>query len=198
MEPISDLKIDLNGGKTYATNYAESFNTTDSNADGQSNVYNPLIQNTFGNFNISTSLIKTAFSQSDENSSVPFEEFKTNRLVIANRLAKNFYGSNPYSLDTDGYPEGFGKNSQAVLLPSFLAAYSGKKSSKISLDAFRDIPIPNWTLKYTGLMRNKWFKKRFKRFSLTRSEEHSSRICLSNHSGKFSSVNSSVEKFVVS
>ena len=167
MEPISDLKIDLNGGKTYATNYAESFNTTDSNGDGLSNVYNSLIQNTFGNFNISTSLIKTAFSQSDENSSVPFDTFKTNRLVVANRLAREFYGSTPYTTDAEGYPEGFGKNSQAVLLPSFLAAYSGKKSNKVSLDAFRDIPIPNWTLKYTGLMRNKWFKKRFKRFSLT-------------------------------
>ena len=167
MEPITDLKIDLNGGKTYATNYAESFNTTDTNGDGLSNSYNSLIQNTFGNYNISTSLIKTAFSQSNENSSVPFEDFKTNRVVVANRLARNFYGSTPYTVDAEGYPEGFGKNSQAVLLPSFLAAYSGEKSNKISLDAFRDIPIPNWTLKYTGLMRNKWFKKRFKRFSLT-------------------------------
>jgi cell surface protein SprA len=160
MEPISDLKIDLNGGKTYATNFTESFNAVD-------NTYNSLIQNTFGNFNISTILIKTAFSQSDENKSVPFEEFKSNRLVIANRLAQNFYGANGYNTDAEGYPQGFGKNSQAVLLPAFLAAYSGKKSNKISLDAIRDIPIPNWTLKYTGFMKNKWFKKRFRRFSLT-------------------------------
>ena len=62
---------------------------------------------------------------------------------------------------------GFGKNSQAVLLPAFLSAYSGQKADKISLNAFRDIPIPNWTLKYTGLMRNKWFKKHFRRFSVT-------------------------------
>jgi cell surface protein SprA len=160
MEPIPDLKIDLNGGKTYATNFAETFNAVGNN-------YNSLIQNTFGNFNISTVLIKTAFSQSDENKSVPFEEFKSNRLVIAKRLAQNFYGANGYSTDADGYPEGFGKNSQAVLLPAFLAAYSGKKSNQISLDAFRDIPLPNWTLKYTGFMKNKWFKKHFRRFSLT-------------------------------
>jgi len=72
-----------------------------------------------------------------------------------------------------GYPIGFGKNNQAVLLPSFLAAYTGLVSSKagddadkISLKAFRDIPIPNWTIKYSGLMRYKFFKERFKRFSL--------------------------------
>ena len=150
----------MTGGKTYATNFTESFNAV-------GNTFNSLIQNTFGNFNISTVLIKTAFSQSDEIKSVPFEEFKSNRLVIANRLAQNFYGTNGFTTDSEGYPEGFGKNSQAVLLPAFLAAYSGKKSNKISLDAFRDIPIPNWTLKYTGFMKNKWFKKRFRRFSLT-------------------------------
>ena len=166
-EPIQDLKIDFTGGKTYATNFTENFNTTDTNGDGLSDTYNSLIQNTFGNFNISTSLIRTAFSRSDETRSVAFETFKSNRLEIANRLANNFYGANGYSTDAEGYPLGFGKNSQAVLLPAFLSAYSGKKASKISLGAFRDIPIPNWTLKYTGFMRNKWFRKHFRRFSIT-------------------------------
>ena len=160
MEPIPDLKIDLNGGKTLATNFAENFNAV-------GDTYNSLTRNTFGNYNISTILIKTAFSQSDELKSAPFEEFKSNRLVIANRLAQNFYGGNGFTTDAEGYPEGFGKNSQAVLLPSFLAAYSGTKSNKTSLDAIKEIPLPNWTLKYTGFMKNKWFRKRFRRFSIT-------------------------------
>ena len=166
-ELIQDLKLDFTGGKTYATNFTENFNTDDTNGDGFSDSYNSLIQNTFGNFNISTSLIRTAFSKSDEFSSVPFEDFKNNRLVIANRLADEFYGPAGYSTDSDGFPLGFGKNSQSVLLPAFLSAYSGKTANKISLNAFRDVPIPNWTLKYTGLMRNKWFKKQFRRFSIT-------------------------------
>ena len=166
-EPIQDLKIDFTAGKTYATNFTENFNTIDTNSDGLSNSYNSLIQNTFGNFNISTSLIRTAFSKSDEINSAAFEDFKSNRLVIAKRLADNFYGPSAYANDTDGYPLGFGKNSQAVLLPAFLSAYTGKGANEVSLSAFRDIPIPNWTLKYTGLMRNKWFKKNFRRFSIT-------------------------------
>ena len=166
-EPINDLKIDFNGGKTYASNLNENFNTTDTNFDGLSDTYNSLIQNTFGNFNITTSIIRTAFSKSDEFGSESFENFKVNRLVIARRLAENFYGSEAYSLDNEGYPLGFGKNSQSVLLPAFLSAYSGKDANSISLGAFREIPIPNWNLKYTGLMRNKWFKKHFRRFSLT-------------------------------
>jgi cell surface protein SprA len=166
-EPLNDLKIDFNGGKTYATNLNENFNTSDINFDGLSDTYNSLIQNTFGNFNISTSIIRTAFKKSDEFSSEPFDNFRTNRLVIAKRLADNFYGPGGYSLDSEGYPLGFGKNSQSVLLPAFLSAYSGEDANSIGLSAFREIPIPNWNLKYTGLMRNKWFKKHFRRFSLT-------------------------------
>jgi len=166
-EPINDFKLDFNGGKTYATNLNENFNTTDINFDGLSDTYNSLIQNTFGNFNITTSIIRTAFNKSDEFGSESFENFKLNRLVIARRLAENFYGPGVYSLDEEGYPLGFGKNSQSVLLPAFLSAYTGKDANSISLGAFRDIPIPNWNLKYTGLMRNKWFKKHFRRFSIT-------------------------------
>jgi len=69
-------------------------------------------------------------------------------------------------LDEEGYPEGFGKNSQQVLLPAFVAAYRGSDASKERSGIFRDIPLPNWDLKYTGFMKMKWFKKRFKRFSI--------------------------------
>src|SRR5690606_27184550 len=70
-------------------------------------------------------------------------------------------------VDTQGYPRGFGKNSQAVLLPAFLSAYTGQDANKVKLGAFRNMPIPNWDLKYTGFMKYNWFKKNFKRFSLT-------------------------------
>ena len=167
LEPVKDLKIDLSGGRTYAENVTENFNTTDLDGDGYSDVYNSLIQNSFGNFNISTSLIKTAFGKSDENGSAAFDDFRANRLEIANRLARKFYGTTTFATDAEGYPLGFGKSSQAVLLPAFLSAYTGKDPNKISLGAFRDFPIPNWNLKYTGFMKMKWFKKRFKRFSVS-------------------------------
>ncbi|MBU2927014.1 cell surface protein SprA [Winogradskyella psychrotolerans] len=166
LEPLSDLKIDLTGNRIYAETITESFNTTDIDGDGLSDVYNDLITNSYGNYSISTALIKTAFRKSDENQSATFNDFRANRLVIANRLAKDFYGNTPYGTDDEGYPEGFGKNSQRVLLPAFLSAYQGTDPEKVSTNAFRDIPIPNWTLKYTGLMKLPWFKKTFKRFSV--------------------------------
>jgi cell surface protein SprA len=176
VEPMRDLKIDFTGNRTYADNYTENFRAGDYlDADGNDvgygngdgiNEYQAYTPNSFGNFSISTAIIKTAFSKSDENQSAAFDDFRANRLVIANRLAREFYGNSTYNTDEDGYPEGFGKNSQRVLLPAFLSAYHGSDPEKVSTGAFRDIPIPNWTLKYTGLMKIPWFKKTFRRFSV--------------------------------
>jgi cell surface protein SprA len=163
VEPMRDLKIDVVANRNYSENFAEQFTV-------QNGEYISLSPNgagnTFGNFGISTVLIKTAFKQSDENQSETFQEFENNRQVIARRLALE-NGQPLTDTDNDGFPDGFGKTNQAVLLPAFLAAYTGQDPNDVKLGAFRDVPIPNWTVKYTGLMRLKWFKKRFKRFSLT-------------------------------
>ncbi len=166
LEPMQDLKIDLIGNRTFLRNTAQTFKANDIDDDGLSDAYEDLITNAFGNFNISTALIRTAFSPSNELQSETFDDFRANRLIIANRLARDYYGNTTYATDTEGYPEGFGKNSQRVLLPAFLSAYHGSDAEGVSTGAFRDIPIPNWTLKYTGLMRIKWFKKMFRRFSI--------------------------------
>ena len=170
--PVNDFKIDLTGGRTYANNISESFNAIDTDNDGLSDIYNPFIQNSIGNFNISTVLIKTAFLKSDEFGSEAFDNFRSNRLIIARRLAaqEGIDLTNPNNFenaDLNGFPLGFGKNSQAVLLPSFLSAYSGTDVNKVTLGAFRDVPIPNWSIKYSGFMKMKWFRKNFKRFSIS-------------------------------
>ena len=175
-----DLTIDLVANRSYVDNFSEQFDVLDGQYQSRS-PYNS------GNFTISTMMIGTAFGRSDENGSAAFDNFRNNRLIIADRLAENYYGdtsvprygdaANPIPVDVNdpnyqrvvsnlGYPVGFGKNSQAVLLPSFLAAYTSTGAGGISLDAFRNIPIPNWTIQYTGLMRYKFFKDTFKRFSL--------------------------------
>lgn len=166
LEPIQDLKIDLTGIREYSENMSQNFVVEDLDNDGELD-YNPLITSSYGNFSISTALIKTAFSKSDESESSTFEDFRNNRYVIAHRLARKFYGTDQYQTDDEGYPLGFGKNSQRVLLPAFLAAYQGTSPDKVKLSAFRDVPIPNWQIKYTGLMKMKWFQKRFKRFSVS-------------------------------
>jgi len=154
-----DFKIDLVANRSYVDNFSEQFDVLDGEYQSRS-PYNT------GNFSISTLMIGTAFGRSDAISSAAFDVFRSNRLVIADRLAQNFYGNDTFLRDPEGYPIGFGKNSQAVLLPAFLAAYTNTDAKGVSLGAFRNIPIPNWTIQYTGLMRYKFFKDNFRRFSI--------------------------------
>ena len=154
-----DFKIDLTADRSKSENFSEQYDVV----DGQ---YNPRSPYSYGLFSISAVLIKTSFKSSDENGSTAFDDFRENRLIIANRLAAIHYGSTGFSTDAEGFPLGFGKNNQAVLLPSFLAAYTGSNASNSSLGIFRNVPIPNWAVKYNGLMRYNLFKNNFKRFSL--------------------------------
>ncbi|MFP9112494.1 cell surface protein SprA [Flavobacterium sp. RHBU_3] len=186
--PFPDFTIDLTAARTTSRTYSEQYDgyqeATISNTGeiipGYSR-YEGLSPNVYGNFQINTILIKTAFSRSDENGSEAFDQFRENRLTIANRLAEQYYGTttiprygdgNPTTPTGDfadanvGYPVGYGKNNQAVLIPAFIAAYQGKDAGKSDTGLFRDIPLPAWVVKYTGLMRYKYFKERFKRFSI--------------------------------
>src|SRR5690606_17871641 len=149
LEPTPDLTIDLVANRQYADSYTENFSVND--LGNRQYEYESLLGNKYGDFSISTILIKTAFSKSDEMNSATFEEFRQNRREVANRLAvqRGIDITDPDNLDDEGYPKGYGKNNQAVLLPAFLAAYTGKTVDKVNLGVFRDVPIPNWTLKYT-------------------------------------------------
>jgi len=161
-QPLQDLTIDLVADRQVSESYQENYKI-DLSSDEPYQVQTP---NTYGNFSISTMMIGTVFSQSDEEVSSHFETFKENRLTIANRLIAD-RAQPDLGVDEDGFPVRYGKTHQEVLLPAFFAAYTGQDVNRVNLDAFRDIPIPNWNIKYTGLMQNQWFKKKFVRFSLS-------------------------------
>ena len=162
-QPTPDLTIDLTADRQISSSLQENFRIDVTN---QEMPYESLTPNTFGNFSISTVMIGTIFSKSDEFNSEAFDAFKENRITIANRLVSD-RGQSLGTLDADGFPELYGKTQQEVLLPAFFAAYTGQDVNRVNLDAFRQIPIPNWNIKYTGLMKNKWFQQKFKRFSLS-------------------------------
>ncbi|MEX0363384.1 MAG: cell surface protein SprA, partial [Allomuricauda sp.] len=159
-QPTQDLTIDLTADRLLTSSSQENYSPEEwiNQQDG--------LINELGNFSISTIMIGTIFNKSDEFDSKTFEQFKANRITIANRLVSD-RGQNPGPLDDDGFPQRYGKTQQEVLLPAFFAAYTGQDVNRVNLDTYREIPIPNWNIKYTGLMKNRWFKKKFKRFSLS-------------------------------
>jgi cell surface protein SprA len=160
---LPGMTIDLIANRMYSDTYTENFRV-----DPETMAYNSIIPNTYGNFNISTNMIRTSFNTSTKEFSENFETFRGNRLIVANRLAEQagININDPNNIDENGYPIGFGRTSQAVLLPSFLSAYTGSDPQGEDLSPFRDIPIPGWNIKYTGLMRVTWFRETFNRFSI--------------------------------
>jgi cell surface protein SprA len=112
-----------------------------------------------GNFNISVFSLATAFESpsSDNNYHSPsFQAFLENRGAIAQRLASDRArkSTNGYTGAIDpatGYPDGYGSRSPDVMIPAFLAAYTGRSAKNVTLENFFSIPLPNWRITYSGL-----------------------------------------------
>lgn len=160
LEPLRDMKIDLTATQNYSSR-EEYYYKYMSDVDA---VTGPLSYVMSGNYTTTTWAFRTAFVNKDE----LFQQFLDNRSVVAQRLADA--NPDPYSdqmvLDTMNgqyYPAGYSANSQTVLLTSFLATYLGKDPSSHSFSPFLGLPLPNWTINYTGLSKiqalKKWFTK---------------------------------------
>ncbi|MDR0970057.1 MAG: cell surface protein SprA [Lentimicrobiaceae bacterium] len=169
VEPLPGMKIDISADRSYAENFEEYFRA---DANGVIQSYTPT---RVGNFSMSYGLWKTSFtgSRKDENSSL-FDDLLSNRKIIAERLANNnaqwiAEGSHYFydSIAKDYYPYGYGSTSQEVVMYSFLAAYRGGDASKITLNPFPNIPIPNWSINYNGLTNIPAVQKLFKTVNLT-------------------------------
>jgi cell surface protein SprA len=115
---------------------------------------------------------KTAFiTDNNDYSNNTFIEFMNSRPGVASLVASqspNWDGT--YFTDSitgQSYPTGYGPTSQDVLIPAFLAAYTGGNINKYAKSKFPKIPLPNWRVSYNGLTKIPWFKKRFKSFTVS-------------------------------
>lgn len=160
-KPIKNLTVDFRANRMESYNMSEQYDVTDG-------AYNSRSSFEYGYFEISTNMLRTAFLPSDVHSSVAFDRFRNNRMIVAERLATEagIDINNPANRDQYGYPIGYGRTSQEVLIPAFLAAYQGQDVNKTPNGFFRKIPIPGWTLNYRGLTDLAFFRNRFKRVSL--------------------------------
>ena len=134
-----------------------------------------------GSFEVSYIALNTLFGKYDPNQiSSTFLKFQDYRAILSKRLGDlNTYNKlqgNPTA--NDGYALGYGKYAVDVLVPAFIAAYTGQDPKKVSLikqnnsniksNPFREIlPKPNWRITYNGLSRVKGLDKIFTNFSLT-------------------------------
>ncbi|QNF35718.1 cell surface protein SprA [Adhaeribacter swui] len=126
----------------------------------------PELQNPYHTGSFSTSIISlgTMFESKRGNSSQAFDNFIKYRSTIAPRLG----AANPDKTGT------YTKNSQDVLIPAFIYAYTGKDINTYdpttkagrSTNLFKSIPLPNWRLDYNGLAELPFIKQYFSSFTL--------------------------------
>jgi len=179
LQPIRDLTIDISLDKTFGKMYSELYKDTTGTGDHFARL-NPY---TSGSFNVSYIALKTLFKPVRPNEvSETFRQFEANRIVLSKRLAE----SNPYwqALDpnekflSDGFYTGYSRYAQDVLLPAFIAAYTGKDPNSVPLikqsnpnirsNPFSGIwPRPNWRITYNGLTRIPGMEKIFSSFTIS-------------------------------
>lgn len=149
LEPIQDFRVELNVSKQYSRAQQSLFRF-DSVLDTHRDV-GPLVES--GTYSITYNIFATTFSKElEDGTSEVFNQFQENRKTIAQRLSQNTERPG-LGVDSNGFPVGYSRNAQDVLIPAFLAAYSGKNASTSALTAFPQIPVPNWRITYTGLTR---------------------------------------------
>lgn len=152
IEPLRDFKITVEFRKRENGDYSEIFRRSGPEEDDFTSI-NP---NRLGSYSISYNILRTVLDKPDsENNSPLFSNFENNRAVIQSRLeAENPGGA--YNI-----------NGQDVLIPAFLAAYSGQLATDIALNPFPKIPLPNWRIEYRGLAKSPALSEYFSSINLT-------------------------------
>lgn len=163
LEPIDDLKIDLDASRTESRNQQSFFRFDDALGDWQ--FESPQDG---GNFTSTIMTWGTAFVEDDETfDSETWRNFKLARLDMSERLNASSY--NLPDSEPTGYYSGWGPTNAAVTIPAFIAAYTGQESDQVALDPFKTKLAPNWRVSYDGLSKGNLFKNRIKRFTLNHS-----------------------------
>ncbi|WP_302315360.1 cell surface protein SprA, partial [uncultured Parabacteroides sp.] len=175
LEPITGLKIDLTALRNDTRNTEIQF------------MYEGMPEIMGGNFTMTTIALGSAFGGTgnalNNYSSKAFDKLLANREIIAQRLEGKYaglkypdvgfihekgLGGMPYNPGTDNV-NGVNRNSADVLIPAFLAAYTGKDPNKVGLTAFPSLKslLPNWRVTYDGLIKIPAVKKYFKSVTLS-------------------------------
>jgi cell surface protein SprA len=100
-----------------------------------------------------------------------FRNFET----LREQYSQKFGDANPKSIgiyENDSiklpnFKEGYGPFSQDVLVPSLIAAYTGRDPNKVKLNPLKTLPLPNWRISYNGFAKTKWGQKLFTSFNIT-------------------------------
>jgi cell surface protein SprA len=160
LEPMPDFKIELNANRTKTRSNSEFFRYVRDTINPNEGTFIGQSPTEMGSYSISYNTFRTSFKDGD----AVFNEFLSKRTEYSQKLGDD----NPNSNGTvGGYAQGYNPVSQDVLIPAFLASYSGKSSKIGYKGVFAAIPKVNWRATYDGFMKMDFIKKRFKTFNVS-------------------------------
>ncbi|MFN8351063.1 MAG: cell surface protein SprA [Flavobacteriales bacterium] len=166
LEPFKGMRIDINGTRTISSNRS-SFYRWDT-----LNVWRDDSPRETGSFSVSMVNWPTTFARdNDDFINQVFEDMLAFRETISERQGRaRGQSAAPGGLPQDStFWTGFGATSQDVIIPSFIAAYTGKDPNSVKLNPFKLLPAPNWDITYDGLTKLELFKKLFRTFTVSHS-----------------------------
>jgi len=184
LKPIQGFRIDVTAKKRISSTEEQYWVAIDDDFNEPSTYERGTLDLSFLSIGTAFGKLDTVNYQSDV-----YKKFLSNRIVVANMLADerfsfdNTYNKSEINLDTaenrrDYYPYGYSATSQDVLLPAFLAAYSGQSVNSFK-KVFSNIPLPNWRVKYEGLTYYTLIKKVFKKITINHG--YTSNYTISNY-----------------
>ena len=167
LEPVKNLKIDLNASRTMTTQKSIQY------------MYEGTPTTQSGTFQMTTISLGTAFegmgSANSGYRSKTFEKFVASLDGFRSRVEQQYEGMtypagsalaggkfdaertpvNPYSAD--------------VMVPAFLNTYTSMGGKSLSLFPALSRLLPNWTIRYSGLSKLPWFRDHFKSVNINHS-----------------------------
>lgn len=180
VEPSTELRIKLDVKKNSTTAFQEIYR--DTVGDGLN--YHGLSPSRIGSYKVSINTITTAFRNNESLNSTVFKQFEENITIMQNRFT---------AITGNSYES----RSQDVLIPAFLAAYTGKSAESTNLSPFPRLPIPSWRVDYTGLGKMGNLKDIFQ--SITINHAYTSSYSVVNYSNSLEydnvSLNNPIENY---
>jgi cell surface protein SprA len=181
LEPFRDFKIDLDVSRSM------TFNNTlflkDTEPDGIYNVRR-ILPRDIGSFNMSFMAINTLFNNDIISL---FKDYESNRTRMSRRVAQELGqpDGTEHPLDGPDYADGLGRFQQDVLIPAFLATYTGTPVDQMKLDFMKILPSPNWNVSYEGLAKLPAFQQLFSSVRISHSYSSNLTVNTFNSSAKW-------------
>lgn len=162
LEPVKNLKIDLNASRTETVSKSIQYMYQGS----------PTTQS--GTFTMTTISLGSAFeSMGDARNgyhSSTFDKFVNSLDAFRDRVESQYAGARyPDGTPFDPANGAVNKYSADVMIPAFLNAYTSMGGNGLSIFPKLTSLLPNWTVRYSGLAQLPWFRDVFKSVNINHS-----------------------------